>query len=108
MRPNVGLINGYKLNRRDPWHRVAIGRLYNRFARMLFGVHIRDVDCDFRLIRRDALKHADLRSTSGTICVELVRMMLDLASQICSKPSRSDVRSSEAINCDASSVDPRK
>ena len=75
MEADVGLVNGFKLSRRDPWHRVAIGYLYNRFARLLFGVDIRDIDCDFRLVRREALNHANLRSTSGTICIELVRMI---------------------------------
>lgn len=75
MESDVGLVNGYKLNREDPWHRIAIGMLYNRFAKWLFGVRIRDVDCDFRLIRREALDHAGLQSTSGTICVELVRLI---------------------------------
>jgi glycosyltransferase involved in cell wall biosynthesis len=75
MTDHVGLVNGYKLNREDPWHRVAIGSLYNRFAKWLFGVRIDDVDCDFRLIRREALDHAELQSTSGTICVELVRLI---------------------------------
>ena len=73
MGPGIGLVNGYKLNRQDPWHRIAIGFLYNHFARRLFGVRIRDVDCDFRLIRREALGQANLQSTSGTICIELVR-----------------------------------
>jgi glycosyltransferase involved in cell wall biosynthesis len=75
MESDVGLVNGYKLERHDPGHRVAIGFLYNRFARWLFGVRIRDIDCDYRLIRRVALRDAELRSSSGTICVELVRMM---------------------------------
>ena len=75
MESDVGLVNGYKLERRDPGHRVAIGFLYNRFARWLFGVRIRDIDCDYRLIRRIALNDAHLQSSSGTICVELVRMM---------------------------------
>jgi glycosyltransferase involved in cell wall biosynthesis len=75
MEDSVGLVNGYKLERRDPGHRVAIGFLYNRFARWLFGVKIRDIDCDYRLIRRVALNDAQLRSSSGTICVELVRMI---------------------------------
>lgn len=73
--PDIGLVNGYKMKRHDPWHRIAIGFLYNHFAKWLFGVRIRDVDCDFRLIRREALDHANLQSTSGTICVELVRMI---------------------------------
>jgi len=31
---------------------VAIGSVYNRFARLIFRIRIRDIDCDFRLIRR--------------------------------------------------------
>lgn len=71
--PSVGLVNGYKLERQDPWHRIAIGSAYNAFARLLFRVRLRDIDCDFRLIRRDLLQALHLTSTSGTICVELVR-----------------------------------
>lgn len=73
--PDVGLVNGYKLQRHDPWHRVWIGRIYNFMARLLFRIRIRDIDCDFRLIRRRLLEHIRLTSTSGTICVELVRKL---------------------------------
>jgi glycosyltransferase involved in cell wall biosynthesis len=72
---DTGLVNGYKLERSDPWHRVAIGWLYNRFARWLFRIRLRDIDCDFRLIRRSALDLDALQSTGGTICVELVRTL---------------------------------
>jgi glycosyltransferase involved in cell wall biosynthesis len=75
MTPDVVLVNGYKLERNDPWHRLAIGWIYNRFARLLFRIRIRDVDCDFRLIRRELLDELHLTSTSGTICVELVRKL---------------------------------
>jgi glycosyltransferase involved in cell wall biosynthesis len=75
MRDGVGLVNGYKLERNDPRHRIWIGHVYNRFARFLFGIRIRDVDCDFRLIRRGLLEEIQLFSTSGTICVELVRKL---------------------------------
>lgn len=71
--PATGLVNGYKTQRSDPWHRIAIGWLYNRFARWLFRIRLRDIDCDFRLIRRTALALESLRSTGGTICIEVVR-----------------------------------
>lgn len=75
MTADVGLVNGFKLERNDPPHRVWIGKIYNRFARFLFRVRIRDIDCDFRLIRKRLLDQIELTSTSGTICVELVRKL---------------------------------
>jgi glycosyltransferase involved in cell wall biosynthesis len=73
--PATGLVNGYKLERHDPRHRVWIGSVYNFCARLLFRIRIRDIDCDYRLIRRALLDEIHLTSTSGTICVELVRKL---------------------------------
>jgi glycosyltransferase involved in cell wall biosynthesis len=71
--PDVGLVNGYKLRRSDPWHRIWVGSIYNALARFLFRIRIRDIDCDFRLMRRSLLDSLELTATSGAICVELVR-----------------------------------
>jgi len=73
--PDTGLVNGYKLERHDPAHRIWIGKMYNFCARLLFRIRIRDIDCDYRLIRRALLERIHLTSTSGTICVELVRKL---------------------------------
>ena len=72
---DTGLVNGYKLERHDPAHRIWIGQMYNFCARLLFRIRIRDIDCDYRLIRRALLERIHLTSTSGTICVELVRKL---------------------------------
>jgi glycosyltransferase involved in cell wall biosynthesis len=73
--PDTGLVNGFKLERHDPAHRIWIGKTYNFCARLLFRIRIRDIDCDYRLIRRSLLQRIRLTSTSGTICVELVRKL---------------------------------
>ena len=73
--PQTGLVNGYKLERHDPAHRIWIGNIYNFCARLLFRIRIRDIDCDYRLIRRELLERIHLTSTSGTICVELIRKL---------------------------------
>jgi glycosyltransferase involved in cell wall biosynthesis len=73
--PETGLVNGYKLERHDPAHRIWIGIVYNFCARLLFRIRIRDIDCDYRLIRRTLLERIHLTSTSGTVCVELVRKL---------------------------------
>ena len=75
MTPATGLVNGYKLERNDPQHRIFIGTVYNALARALFRIGIKDVDCDFRLVRREIVDRLQLTSTSGTICVELVRKL---------------------------------
>ena len=72
LRENVDVVNGYKLERTDKMNRKVIGGFYNRLAHFLFSLPIRDVDCDFRLIRRAFLGKISLHSTSGSICVELV------------------------------------
>jgi glycosyltransferase involved in cell wall biosynthesis len=69
---NVDVVNGYKLARGDKMNRKVVGGFYNRLARLLFSLPVRDVDCDFRLIRRAVLDKITLSSTSGSICVELV------------------------------------
>lgn len=71
LRPGVDWVNGYKLVRRDPYIRILIGSAYNALVRALFRIAIRDVDCDFRLIRRSRLEPIQLESDSGAICVEL-------------------------------------
>jgi glycosyltransferase involved in cell wall biosynthesis len=71
-RDGADLVNGYKISRSDPLHRVVIGRLYHLFVRWAFGLQTRDVDCDFRLIRRRVFDVVELTRDSGLICVELV------------------------------------
>jgi glycosyltransferase involved in cell wall biosynthesis len=73
--PATGFVNGYKLERHDPPHRIWIGNVYNLCARLMFRIRIRDIDCDYRLIRRSLLESLRLTCTSGTICVELVRKL---------------------------------
>ena len=55
-RPDVDIVQGYKLGRGDrvvPQGRS--GAAYHHVVRLLFGLRVRDTDCDFRLIRRRLL-----------------------------------------------------
>jgi glycosyltransferase involved in cell wall biosynthesis len=77
MRPGVDIVNGYKISRNDPWHRVVVGRVYHHTMRLLFGFPIRDVDCDFRLIRRSCFDRVTLESPDGTLPLEMVKKFTD-------------------------------
>lgn len=69
---DVDIVQGYKIGRGDSWYRKVIGRTYHHAVRLLFGLHVRDTDCDFRLFRRRLFSDRPLRSTSGVICVEMM------------------------------------
>ena len=77
VQPDTDVVNGYKIARQDPLHRLIIGRLYHHIVRIMFGFQLRDVDCDFRLIKREIFDEVKLTSTSGTICLELVKNFQD-------------------------------
>jgi glycosyltransferase involved in cell wall biosynthesis len=69
----VDVVQGYKLGRGDPLHRKVIGRVYHHVVKRLFRLPGRDTDCDFRLFRRHLVVDHPLTSTSGVICVEMMR-----------------------------------
>ena len=54
--------------------------------RKLFRITVRDVDCDFRLIRRSLLAKTCLRSDTGAICVELLRELESLGCEVVNVP----------------------
>jgi glycosyltransferase involved in cell wall biosynthesis len=68
----VDVVNGYKIKRSDNRRRIMLGAIYKFLARLMFGLPIRDVDCDFRLMRREAIQSVSLTSTSGCVCAEMI------------------------------------
>jgi SAM-dependent methyltransferase len=65
-------INGFKVRRSDQWLRVFLGRGYQFFCRFFFQLPIRDIDCDFRLIRRSVLKDIPFKGGGASILPELI------------------------------------
>jgi glycosyltransferase involved in cell wall biosynthesis len=86
MTPDADVVNGYKISRSDPLHRIVIGRLYHHVVRLLFGLKVRDVDCDFRLMRRSIFQQFDLEKTSGVICLEMMKKIQDAGFRIVEVP----------------------
>jgi glycosyltransferase involved in cell wall biosynthesis len=86
VRDGVDVVNGYKISRSDPLHRLIIGRLYHHFVRLVFGLPLRDTDCDFRLFRRALVERVGLESDSGTIAVEMVKKFHDAGARFVEVP----------------------
>ena len=83
---DVDLVNGYKISRSDPLHRIIIGRIYHHTVRMLFGLKVRDVDCDFRMMRRAIFERVTLEKNSGVICLEMMKKIQDAGFRISEVP----------------------
>ena len=54
------VIVGYRLERADPARRLLVAWVYNRLIRLLFGGGWRDVDCAFKLFRREVFARVPL------------------------------------------------
>ncbi len=70
---DIDVVQGYKIGRGDSWHRKVIGRCYHHVVKRLFNLKVRDTDCDFRMFRRQLIIDRPLTSTTGVICVEMMR-----------------------------------
>ena len=86
MSADVDWVNGWKISRSDPLHRIIIGRLYHHIVKLLFGLKVRDVDCDFRLMRRRIFDVVRLEKNSGVICLEMMKKFQDAGFRVAEHP----------------------
>ena len=86
MSAGVDWVNGWKISRSDPLHRIIIGRLYHHTVKLLFGLKVRDVDCDFRLMRRRIFEVVELEKNSGVICLEMMKKFQDAGFRVAEQP----------------------
>ena len=86
MTDGVDWVNGWKISRSDPLHRIIIGRLYHHYVKLLFGLKVRDVDCDFRLMRRRIFDIVRLEKNSGVICLEMMKKFQDAGFRVAEQP----------------------
>lgn len=49
------ILTGFRVYRYDPVLRCAISWMYNRLVHVLFRLRVRDVDCAFKLFRKEAI-----------------------------------------------------
>lgn len=72
LRDDVDVVNGYKISRNDPPIRILLGSIYNSIMKIAFGLRLKDVDCDYRLMRRSIFDAITLESNTGSVCVEMI------------------------------------
>ena len=83
---DADMVTGYKISRSDPMHRIVIGKLYHYTVKFLFRLRVRDVDCDFRLMRREIFDRVKLHRDTGVICLEMMRKIQDAGFHVLEVP----------------------
>ncbi len=66
------IVCGYRLDRKDPLIRKLNGWLWTKLVNLLFGMHIRDIDCAFKLSRAEIFEGMKLSSAGALISAEIL------------------------------------
>jgi glycosyltransferase involved in cell wall biosynthesis len=66
------IVVGYRRNRQDRWHRKLNAWAWNQLQRACFRLPVRDVDCAFKLLRREVLEGLPLVATGAFFSTELL------------------------------------
>lgn len=70
--PSIDGVIGYRIKRADPFIRKLNAFGWNMWARLLFGLKVRDVDCAFKLFKRELIENITVESSGALISVEIL------------------------------------
>jgi glycosyltransferase involved in cell wall biosynthesis len=72
-RDNADLIIGYRKKRMDPFHRVFVAQVLLKLWNLcLFGLTVRDVDCAYKLFKREVRDAIKLETESAITVTEFI------------------------------------
>jgi len=66
------IVAGYRAPRRDPWLRRAMAAVWGALVRGLFDLQVRDIDCAFKIFRREALDAIPIESIGAFVNTEIL------------------------------------
>ncbi len=66
------IVAGYRSPRRDPWLRRVIAWVWGALVRRLFDLPVRDIDCAFKVFRREVLDAIPIESIGAFVNTEIL------------------------------------
>ncbi len=66
------IVCGYRKDRQDPKMRIIIANVYNFIIRLLFNLKVKDIDCSFKIYRKEIFDKIKLQSDTGLIDAEIL------------------------------------
>jgi glycosyltransferase involved in cell wall biosynthesis len=79
---DADIVAGYRKHRRDPLLRRLNAWAFFTLVRLLFGKLVRDVNCAFRLTRRDLIERMALHSEGALINTEMLVLARQLHARV--------------------------
>ncbi len=70
--PDIDAVIGYRIRRADPFIRKLNAFGWKVWARLLFGLKVRDIDCAFKLFKRELIEKITIESSGALISVEIL------------------------------------
>ena len=72
------IVSAFRVNREDPFFRHVNAACWGALVNFLFRMRVRDVDCAFKLYRREMFDRMELESTGALIDTEILAKALRL------------------------------
>ena len=66
------IVAGYRAKREDPAHRLLNAWGWNMLVRMLLGIRVRDIDCAFKVFRREVFDRIQIYSVGAMVNTEVL------------------------------------
>ncbi|MBN1356422.1 glycosyltransferase family 2 protein [bacterium] len=66
------IVVGYRKDRQDPWIRIFVSRCFNILSHAVFKFSVRDVDCAFKLFRRNVFDEIKINSEHFMVDTEIM------------------------------------
>ena len=81
--PEYDVVVGHRAHRADPFVRRMNGKAWTILVRVMFGLHVSDMDCGFKLFRRALLQDMELHASGAMITTELMARLAGEKARIC-------------------------
>jgi glycosyltransferase involved in cell wall biosynthesis len=66
------IVSAYRIKRQDPWMRIFFATVYNLIIKILFNLKVRDIDCAFKLYKKEIFEKIKLKANTGFIDAEVL------------------------------------
>jgi len=92
------MVIGYRAKRKDPWMRLLYSKVYKMVIFFVMNLKLKDVDCSFKLFRREVIDSFELYTDTGSIDLEILYKAVQKKFSFCEIPVTHYPRTKGAVS----------